>query len=142
MKDINRPPTLEALCLLSFAGGGLGFLLYLAAALFFRTAEKLIDQWSSITDTAVLSPGYFMLFSLLFLISITGVYLMWKMHRSGFFIYSAAQLGIFCLPLMWLGQEAFSSVSLIFTVMFVSMYASQVKKMKGHSLENSRTLSR
>ncbi len=142
MKETNRPPLLEALCLLSFAGSGAGFFLYLSAALFFETAEKIIDHWSSLTDTSLLTPGYFGLFSLLFLISLTGVYLMWKMFRLGFVLYATAQLAIFCWPLVWLGTEAFSSVTLVFTVLFTGLYATQVKKMKGYSLENSRTLSR
>ncbi len=141
-KGSNRSLLLEALCLLSFAGSSIGMLLYLAAALFFEETEKIITRFSGFDQTGLLSPLYFVLMGGFHLLSLTGVYRMWQFRKSGLFIYALAQLSIFFLPLLWIGKEAFSSVALIFTLLFLSGYALCFRHFRDHSLENSRTLSR
>jgi len=131
MENPGRPPLLEALCLLSFAGSGTGFLLSLAAALFFGTAENLISTLSSVGDTTPLSPAYFFLFSIFFLASLAGVFMMRRLRRQGFFIYMAARAAILVFPALVLGKEAFSAVATIFTLLFVVLYASQYKNFNG-----------
>lgn len=131
MENPGRPPLLEALCLLSFAGSGTGFLLSLAAALFFGTAENLISTLSSVGDTTPLSPAYFFLFSIFFLASLAGVFMMRRLRRQGFFIYMAARAAILVFPALVLGKEAFSAVAIIFTLLFVVLYASQYKNFNG-----------
>ena len=116
---------LEALCLLSFAGSGIGLLLYLGTGLFYPSAEKIITDWTDITTTEKLSAPYFLFFSMFFGLSFWGVLLMWKLKRSGFYLYLLAQIAIVAYPLILLGKEAFSSVSLIFSVLFVVLYAWQ-----------------
>lgn len=133
---------LEALCLLSFAGSTTGLLLYLLAALFFDDAVGLISYLSSPEQTAELSPLYFSLLGGFNLLSLWGVYRMWNLRRSGFFLYTLAQAAIYLLPLLWLGNEAFSSLITIFTLLFITGYAVSFLNLQGHSLENSRTLSR
>lgn len=131
MENPGRPPLLEALCLLSFAGSGTGFLLSLAAALFFGTAENLISTLSSVGDITPLSPAYFFLFSIFFLASLAGVFMMRRLRRQGFFIYMAARAAILVFPPLVLGKEAFSAVAIIFTLLFVVLYASQYKNFNG-----------
>ncbi len=133
---------LEALCLLSFAGSTMGLLLFLMAALFFDEAVWLISHLSSPEQTAELSPLYFSLLGGFHLLSLWGVHRMWNLKRTGFFLYTLAQAAIYLLPLLWLGKEAFSSLITIFTLLFITGYAISYPNLQGHSLENSRTLSR
>jgi hypothetical protein len=135
MNETKRPELLEALCRLSFAGSGIGFLLYAGMALFFHQTDKIITNLTNITETEKLSSAYFLFFSLFFGVSFLGVLRMWKLKRSGFFLYLAAQVAIVIYPLLQLGQEAFSSVSLIFSVLFVVMYAAQFFRKRYQSLE-------
>ena len=137
-----RHVLLEALCLLSFAGSSAGALLYITAALFFGEAVHQITEFSAFDNTGRLSPLYFFLMGGSHLLSFAGVYRMWHSRKSGFFIYATAQTTILLLPLFWLGKEAFSSVALIFTVLFLSGYFFVFIRMHSYSLENSRTLSR
>jgi hypothetical protein len=125
-----RPRVLEALCFLSFLGSGGGFLLYLPAAVFYGKAQEIILKYSSLHTMDGLSPLYFLLFSLFFLVSLFGVIRMWNLKRNGFYIYAAAQILIFSWPLAWMGMEAFSATSLIFTVLFLGAYAAQVSKLR------------
>jgi len=88
-------------------------------------------EYSWMHSTEQISQYYFLLFSLLFGVSFLGVSFMWKLKKAGFFIYSIAQAAIFSLPLLWIGKEAFSSVVLIFTAMFIGAYATQYRKLIG-----------
>ena len=130
MNIAERPRVLEALCFLSFLGSGGAAVLYILAALFFGKAQEYILKYSSMHTTESISPVYFLSLGLLFMASFYGVLLMWKLKRSGFFIYVSAQLGVLLLPLFWLGTGAFSAVVLIFTVLFAGAYASQYKCLK------------
>jgi hypothetical protein len=126
MNHPERPRVLTALCLLSFIGSGGGFLLYLAASLFFDRAMEIVLKFSSMHTAEPLTPVYFLLFSLFFLISLLGVIRMWNRKRSGFYIYFGAQALILAWPLLWMGEAAFSAVALIFTGLFVAAYASLI----------------
>lgn len=130
MNNSDRPRVLEALCMLSFLGSGGGFLLYLAAAVFYRKAQEIVLKFSSLHTTDGLSPLYFLLFSLFFLISLLGVIRMWNLKRSGLFIYTAAQVMILSWPLIWMGLEAFSATALIFTVLFLGAYTLQFSRLR------------
>ena len=132
MSHPERSRVLTALCLLSFIGSGGGFLLYFLAALFFEKSVDVILKYSSLHSADPLSPVYFLLFALFFLISLTGVTLMWKMKKYGFYVYAAAQIIILAWPLLWLGKEAFSAVAMIFTVLFVVLYASRLPEFTNH----------
>lgn len=131
MTHPERSRILTALCLLSFIGSGGGLLLYLAATVFFKNSVDIILKFSSLHSPESLSPLYFLIFSLFFLISITGVIRIWHLKRSGFYIYTIAQFLILAWPLIWLGKDAFSAVSLIFTTLFVVLYASRLRELKG-----------
>ncbi|MFZ5430832.1 MAG: hypothetical protein ACOZDD_11415 [Bacteroidota bacterium] len=130
MNNSDRPRVLEALCMLSFLGSGGGFLLYLAAAVFYRKAQEIVLKFSSLHTTDGLSPLYFLLFSLFFLISLLGVIRMWNLKRSGFYMYTAAQVMILSWPLAWMGLEAFSATALIFTVLFLGAYTLQFSRLR------------
>lgn len=130
MNNSDRPRVLEALCMLSFLGSGGGFMLYLAAAVFYRKAQEIVLKFSSLHTTDGLSPLYFLLFSLFFLISLLGVIRMWNLKRSGFYMYTAAQVMILSWPLAWMGLEAFSATALIFTVLFLGAYTLQFSRLR------------
>lgn len=119
----NRPPGLEALSLLSYAGSGLGFLLYCAAGLFFEKSLEIVELHSAWDYPGLLSPLYFFLMGGLSLLSLVGVFLMWNLRKRGFLLYTAAQTARLALPWLWLGAGAFSSVVLVFTLLFVAGYA-------------------
>ncbi len=130
MDQQKRPRVLEALCILSFIGSGGGMMLYLVAAIFYRKTEEFIVKFSSMHFTEQVPALYFLLFSVLFGISLFGVIWIWKLKKAGFYIYFTAQFVILIFPLLWIGKEAFSSVALIFTAIFIVAYATQYNKLK------------
>jgi hypothetical protein len=135
MDQRKRSPFLEALCILSFAGNGIAILLYLVAAVWNQPARQWIGEWSSNYDVSGFTSFYFLLFSSLYMLSFIGVLKIWQMKKTGFLFYIASQTAILFLPSLWLGKPVFSSVVIIFTVLFIVLYARELFKMKSHSLD-------
>ncbi|GAP70894.1 hypothetical protein BA6E_125334 [Bacteroidales bacterium 6E] len=130
MEHNPRPRPLEALCLMSFIGSGAAALLYLAGAVFFEKASEIIIEYTSAHSTEQISARYFLTLAVLYILSLQGVIGMWKLQRRGFFVYTAAQLAILAVPLLRMGEDAFSAVSVIFTVLFIVAYATQFRSLK------------
>ncbi len=123
MRKNERPDFLSALCILSFIGNGAAFLGYFAASLFFKQTSPLIIKYSSWHSTDLVSPLYFTSLMALFAVSLTGAIRIWKLHRDGFYIYSAAQIIILLLPVVWVGTQSFSVSNFVFTAIFILGYA-------------------
>jgi hypothetical protein len=136
MEKSKRTPMLEALCLLSFTGNGMAFVANVLIALFFRKTGPWIMEAGSVPEQLSLSAEYFLIFGLFFAISIFGVFLMWNLRISGFYIYLAARIAIISYPLVMAGRGAFSAVVLIFSLVFILLYSFQVYRFRHYSLDN------
>lgn len=126
----GRPPFLSALCILTFVGSTIGFIGYFIAAVSFEQAARLIVKYSSWHSTEAITPLYFTLLMVLYAFSLTGAIRMWKLHRDGFIFYTASQLFILILPLIWINPQAFSYTNLIFILVFIAGYAMNLRRMK------------
>jgi hypothetical protein len=135
MNRHKRSPLLEALCILSFAGNGIAILIYLIAAVWNEPARQWIREWSSMYDVSGYTSIYFLIFTLLYALSFIGVLQMWRLKKTGFFFYFASQVAILFLPSLWLGKPVYSSVVIIFTILFTVLYARELLRIKLHSLE-------
>lgn len=118
----KRPPFLSALCILSFVGGGLGFVGYFLVSVFFERAAKFIIKYSYYHSVEQISAFYFTALMVLFALSLIGAIRMWKLHRDGFFLYTISQISILFLPVVWMDWQAFSATNAIFTAVFVIGY--------------------
>ena len=124
----QRPAYLSALCILTFFGSGLSFLIYFIASLFFEEASEFIIKYSRWHSTDAISPLYFTLLMALNAISLTGAIRMWKLHRDGFFLYVLTQLLILFLPVIWINMNAISVSNAIFTTLFIIGYGLNLKR--------------
>jgi hypothetical protein len=125
-----RPSFLTALCILSFIGSGLGFVGYFLASVFFAKTSELIIEYSNWHSVEAISPMYFTLFMALSAGSLIGAIRIWKLHRDGFYIYTAAQIIMLFLPVFWIGQNSLSATGAIFTAIFIGGYALNFKWLK------------
>jgi hypothetical protein len=135
MDQHKRSPLLEALCILSFAGNGIAIGMYLIATVWNQPAREWIKEWSSIFDVTRLTTSYFLIFTILYAFSFFGVLMMWRLKKKGFLLYVISQTAILFLPSFWQGKPVFTSVVIIFTVLFIALYASELLITKRHSLE-------
>lgn len=148
-----RPVFLTVLCILSYAGNGfviLGSLITLVMAGPFRLIwEKALEQPEMYEEVPVPFTDMFDRFASLFdylpliswvnlaaaLLNLAGVFQMWKMRKSGFYVYSVTELAPYILGLiiytMVLGPFGFaiSLFNMVIPIAFVILYGLNLKHM-------------
>lgn len=66
------------------------------------------------------------------LLCLVGVWMMWKLKKTGFYIYTLAQVVFVAAPFIWIGGLAGGVVGIlmaIFPVIFIILYALNLKHM-------------
>jgi len=61
--------------------------------------------------------------------SLFGAIMMWKLKKTGFYLYVAANIIAAILPMVWLGS-AFAIMGFIWPVIFIVLYAINLKHLK------------
>lgn len=127
----TRRRNLRIILTLSIIGSGLYFISYLMTGLTLP-ALKATYQSGAIpfpAETAVLveqffeTPrSFFLCSALLYAVSLTGVILMWNLRKSGFHLYTLAQLLVMLVTLLFLGRERLPLGDIMFTLLFVIYY--------------------
>jgi hypothetical protein len=151
----QKPQFLKVLCILSFIACGLMILIYALGSICLGISEETITKvWDQVVasqpqleDTDPVQffheVGKLCLYNLFAnIVSLIGVIMMWRLNKIGFFIYIAAELVTNFLGLnMGIEGEAKSYGSIIFSVfidlVFIIMYAINLKHMKGEQIQNS-----
>ena len=152
----SKPNTfLTVLCILTFVGSGWGALSNLFQWILFSPA-KITLQMQQISSVGDVGSGFlgsllgstmdtlgviaehgssiYLLSFLVSLLSLAGAFLMFKLNRMGFILYVIAQIGLlFIMPVF----ASFSVVivaslliSGLFTLLFIILYALNLKQMK------------
>ncbi|WP_320018013.1 hypothetical protein [Labilibaculum manganireducens] len=155
--DINpkqRPGLLTALCILTFIGSGFGVLKNILGMImsplqnlldpeFFENAldnvhdeyaRKFVEQALEMGQKALqhifeISLTQFILYAA----SLTGAILMFQLKKTGFYIYSAAQVLLLFVAPVFIGFNLFVNIGIlfgsIFTILFIALYAINLNKM-------------
>ena len=118
----KKPLIFESACIFSIIGSSIGFIMMFTATFFYNLVTEKIRMVTNITATEKLSPVYFSILMAAFTVSLAGVIKLYRMQRSGLFLYFPAQLIILFLPAIWLGDNAFSVTNAIFILIFSSIY--------------------
>ncbi len=150
----QRPGLLTALCILTFIGSGFGILNNIFGMImspikdlfgpeFFETAldnvhddfaRKFVEQAFEIAKKAIehifeISLTQFLLYAA----SLTGAILMFQLKKNGFYIYSAAQVLLLFVAPAFIGFNLFVNIGIlfgsVFTILFIALYAINLKKM-------------
>ncbi|HEY0978816.1 MAG TPA: hypothetical protein VGE21_15190 [Flavobacteriales bacterium] len=154
-----RPTMLTVICVLSFIAGLIGIYSGISSA-FTDSPQKGYEQiqaqveeqrsdmgdqgammegvWASMLDVGQRSVthkapiGYSGI--ALSLLSLLGVWMMWNLKKTGFWIYLLATLGGLITPLIWLGSSMVALLTLGFagliSIVFVILYAVNLKHMR------------
>ena len=130
MTPNNKPLLLKAALTLSVIGSSIALAGYFLAAQFYEQAVEMIQSITNVTSTDGTSPLYFLIFGMLYCLSLGGVIFMIYNRRIGFWLYSLAQIVIQAFPVYWLGKNAFSTTNTIFTVMFILIYVSFYRRLR------------
>ena len=152
----TRPQFLKVLCILSFIGTGLGFISGLwgwwsnhmlaagtdavAGAISGSEAgEQMAQSMTAMSSAMGMGPDYFakqatssLIIGLLNLVVFLGAMMMWKMKKTGFFIYTGGHVIQIIVPFVVVGGllgGLTGIMSGIFGVAFIIMYAVNVKHL-------------
>ena len=140
----KRPSFLTVLCILSFVGIGIGVISALYSLLTFSKTVEMMNQYGDVIQS---SPFGGVLDSLvkwgqtLYIIQIiasiiclVGVLIMWKLKKSGYFIYLVGEIAPAIASFALMGGYGplgtFAMVAgLIFPIAFILMYGLNLKHM-------------
>jgi len=132
----KRSQLLTILCILTFLGSGLNVFSSLFIALFFRSfqviAQEISEQFN-LPGMEILvnaTPGFFLVSGLLYIGSVTGAVLMWRMRKTGFHVYTIAQILLLIAPMYFLSMPGPSVIELLFSGLFIILYSTQLKQMR------------
>ena len=150
----QRPALLTALCILTFIGSGfnvfnniLGMIMspiknFIDPSFFEMIldevdddfARRFVEQALEIAQKALehafeISLTNFLLYGA----SLTGAILMFQMKKAGFYLYSVAQVLLLFVAPVFVGFNLFVNMGILFssffTILFIALYAINLKKM-------------
>ena len=141
----KRPTFLTVLCILSFVAAGFvivgGIIGYLAMAAVGGMADAMtagmenmqgMEGMPGMEDamaTMAHAKTLLIVAIALTLVGLGGVIMMWKQKKTGFYIYTGAQLLNIILPIVIAGMASFSVFGTIITAAFIVMYGLNLKHM-------------
>lgn len=137
----KRPEFLKALCILSFIGGGFSMISYGFMFLYFDEwvvafQNGQFDEFLGILDKEAVAlflnvgSKFFFILSLLFSLSVVGVYFMWKLRKTGFHMYSIAQILILIVQQVFLPSLPFPLIPFLITLTFILLYYRNLTYMR------------
>jgi hypothetical protein len=128
------------LCILTFIGSGSSAL---ANNIMFFTIEDwklayengLFDNLGKLFEDEALqilmnvNPGFYLLQSVIYLLSLIGAILMWNLRKTGFHVYTVAQILLLISYNLFLSSQPFPFIPLLLSVTFILLYAKNLSLM-------------
>ncbi|MHC1776144.1 MAG: hypothetical protein AB9834_12100 [Lentimicrobium sp.] len=132
----KRPPGLTILCILTFIGSGASAISSLFVAAAYDLMPEAIKQ-SPIQDSGALleminsaGPSFFLITGILYLASLAGAILMFRLNKAGFHLYTTAQLAMLIVPLLMIKGFVLPVSNLLLTGSFILAYAVNIRTMR------------
>ncbi len=119
----QRPTFLTVLCILTFIGSGLGVL---GSLLLVLGMGALLGSFGGVMAGA--GTAYAIIGLILSVASLFGAIQMWKLKKTGFYIYTAANVVGIVLPVFF--GLGFSAIGAIIPVLFIVLYGLNLKHMQ------------
>ncbi|MBQ3948954.1 MAG: hypothetical protein II661_00625 [Bacteroidales bacterium] len=116
---------------LSFIGSGVSFLSNFMTGAILPFAKTMYESGSMtfpsemtvyVEELLETPRSFFFSSALLYGLSLTGAILMWNLRKSGFHLYTLAQLLILLITLLFLGREHVALGNIMFTLLFIIYY--------------------
>ncbi len=141
--DSEKHPTgLTVLCILTFIGSGFSIITYLVSFFMYDILPEMMltmgeslggtlgETYENAADMFANIPQYsFLVMTIPYLLSIVGSGFMLKMHKLGFHLYVTSQILILGLPML-ISKGGFNTSGLFISLLFISLYAIYLKRMK------------
>ena len=143
--NTHRPQLLSMLAILSFIGSGLSLFSNITTLLFYNTLvnldiSELTSLYPNMFPEDVLQSSlfviekagrlFFVVSALAYMVSLYGVYKMWKLQKDGLHYYAISQLIILLLPLIFVSTQMSVLPGLLLTTLFILLYYRSFKLME------------
>lgn len=131
----ERPRILVILCSLTFLGSGVNFVSSLMIALFYDQFVVIAESMSkafNLPGLDMILEGksiFFTISALIYLGSFAGAFLMWKLKKAGFHLYTISQIFLILLPMYIFQLPLPSILDIVLSGIFVILYSSNLKYM-------------
>jgi hypothetical protein len=129
----KRPTLLSILCILTFIFSGMSVTGFFAVSVNYeQSLEVMRTAYGNMPEAGFLLQAprdFFFISFILSALSLAGAILMWNLRKTGFHIYTASQLAMLAIPLLYFGSETNPLLNIIITTLFVYLYAKNLKFM-------------
>jgi len=126
----KRPQLLTVLCILSFLGSSMNgfayFMFYLAYDEIMPLLPEISSKFPGIEYILNAPKNFFITGIILSTFSFFGANLMWRLKKVGFHFYTAAQIGLVLLPVIYFKNYPFVFDAL-FAALFIILYFKHYK---------------
>ncbi|MDR1758382.1 MAG: hypothetical protein LBR51_05445 [Bacteroidales bacterium] len=151
----ETPVFLKVLCILTFVGSGLNFLLHFmlifahemvgtmggeilsANPMLASMPDGYVEQASAMYAAIAVIPGWqFALMAVAYLLAIVGAAFMLKLNKTGFHLYILSQIATFCVGTFVLdGMFKVGAQGVCLSIIFIVLYGIHYKYMKKQDAE-------
>lgn len=123
IENKSHPRLLTWLCIGSGVFGSLWIIMFLALMIFSLTGNVPGRLFPGLV-LEYLQAGYLFLIAEILLtgIGVTGVILMWRMKKTGFYLYATMKTIIYFLPVLSIGTNHLTFPALLSTSILIIMY--------------------
>jgi hypothetical protein len=131
----KRPSLLTVLCILTFIWSGWNMVSNLAVGFFFDFFSKFFTQFAEtykISGMDILTdakPLYFFVSAVLYVGSVAGAFLMWRLKKTGFHVYTISQILMLIAPMYFFRLPSPSWFEVLISGVFIVLYSSNLKQM-------------
>lgn len=135
LPEEGRPRLLTIVCILTFIGSGLNLVSNLFIFIFFD-AFKVVAETMSKTlnmpgiDLIIQGPATFFAVSAgIYTGSLAGALMMWRLRKTGFHVYTIAQILLVAAPMYFFKLPGPGIVDILLAVTFIFLYSRNLKAM-------------
>lgn len=131
----GRPKLLNILCILTFIGSGMNFISSVMISVFYDQFIILAEDISksfNLPGLEMLLEGksiFFAVSAIIYVGCIVGAFLMWRLKKTGFHVYTIFQILLILSPMYFLHLPSPSLPDLILSGTFIILYGSNLKYM-------------
>jgi len=133
-KNRARPALLSVLCVLTFIGSGISSISFLMVYFSYQEVIPMIHELSEVFPGVELfakaGKNFFLTGFILYFLSLFGGSMMWQLRKPGFHFYTAAQVMIVLLPVVYIKGFPFPFLEASVTAIFILLYSKFLKIMK------------
>lgn len=127
----KRPILLTILCILTFIGSGSSSASFLMIFSSFNEVLPLMDDFAesfpAVKQLLTAPRSFFLAGFMLYLFSLIGASLMWRLKKAGFHFYTGAQVMIVLLPVFFIKDFPFPFLDGLVSASFIALYYSNYK---------------